>query len=201
MSCMESCNRRRGLTDVIKWIVTSSILIAVIIALRYLLKGKVSLRLQYALWGLVLLRLLIPFSVGSSGFSVMSTVQKVPVVQDAESIRNVDMIEHMTDGSVEGYYPSDFMCDFPTVVAENKTAEEYARMEKVLSFRKVFVKIWLCGVAVLFIAFAASNRQFSTRLHHTRKPLEVKGSALSVPFCRPFARPAGRDCHSVTSVE
>ncbi len=53
----------------IKWIVTSSILIAVIIALRYFLRGKISLQLQYALWGLVLLRLLIPCSIGSSGFS------------------------------------------------------------------------------------------------------------------------------------
>lgn len=165
---------------VIEWIVTSSILIAVIIALRCLLKGKISLRLQYALWGLVLLRLLIPFSIGSSGFSVMNTVQKVPVVQDAESMSSVDQIEHMTDGSVEGYYPSDFMCDFPTVVAENKTAEEYARMEKVLSFREAFIRIWRCGTAVLFIAFAASNGQFSSRLRRTRKPLEVKGSALPV---------------------
>lgn len=164
----------------IKWIVTSSILIAVIITLRHLLKGKISLRLQYALWGLVLLRLLIPFSIGSSGFSVMNLVQKVPVVQDAESISNVDRIEHMTDGSVEGYYPSDFMGDFPTVVAESKTAEEYARMEKVLSFRKAFIPIWLCGAAILFIVFAASNRRFSSRLRRTRKPLEVKGSALPV---------------------
>ena len=164
----------------IEWIVTSSILIAVIIALRHILKGKISLRLQYALWGLVLLRLLVPFSIGSSGFSVMNTVQKVPVVQDAESISNVDRIEHMTDGSVEGYYPSDFTGDFPTVVAESKTAEEYAHMEKVLSFRDAFVQIWLCGAAILFIVFAVSNGRFSSRLRRTRKPLEVKGSALPV---------------------
>lgn len=35
----------------IEWIVTSCILIVVIIVLRYILKGKISLRLQYALWG------------------------------------------------------------------------------------------------------------------------------------------------------
>lgn len=164
----------------IKWIVTSSILIAVVIALRYILKGKISLRLQYALWGLVLLRLLIPFSIGSSGFSVMNTVQRVPVMQDAESISNVDRIVYMTDGSVKGYYPSDFMCDFPTVVAESKTAEEYARMEKVLSLRKAFIQIWLCGVAILFVAFAASNGRFASCLRRTRRPLDVRGSTLPV---------------------
>lgn len=164
----------------IEWIVTSSILIAVIIALRYLLKGKISLRIQYALWGLVLLRLLIPFSIGGSRLSVMNTAEKIPVVQDAKSISNVDQIEHMSNGSVEGYYPSDFMCDFPKVVAESKTAGEYARMEQVLSFREAFIPIWLCGTAVLFIMFAASNGRFSSRLRRTRRPLEVRGSALPI---------------------
>ncbi len=35
-------------------IFTSSVLIAVVIALRFLFKGKISRRLQYAVWGLVL---------------------------------------------------------------------------------------------------------------------------------------------------
>lgn len=43
-----------------EWIVTSSVLIVVVVALRYLLRGRISLRLQYALWGVVLLRLLLP---------------------------------------------------------------------------------------------------------------------------------------------
>ena len=43
-----------------EWIVTSSVLILIIAALRYLLRGRISLRLQYALWAVVLLRLLLP---------------------------------------------------------------------------------------------------------------------------------------------
>lgn len=164
----------------IEWVVTSSILIGVIIALRYLLRGKISLRIQYALWGLVLLRLLIPFNIGGSRLSVMNTAEKIPVVQDAKSISNVDQIEHMSNGSVEGYYPSDFMCDFPKVVAESKTAGEYARMKQVLSFREAFIPIWLCGTVALFIMFAASNGRFSSQLRRTRRPLEVRGSALPI---------------------
>ncbi|MBO5228743.1 MAG: leucine-rich repeat protein, partial [Lachnospiraceae bacterium] len=55
-----------------EWIITSSILILVIVAIRYILKGKISLRLQYALWALVLARLLIPFSIGNSSISVLN---------------------------------------------------------------------------------------------------------------------------------
>lgn len=164
----------------IEWIVTSSILIAVIITLRYLLKGKISLRLQYALWGLVLLRLLIPFSIGSSNLSVMNTAKGISVVQDVESVRGVGSIWHTGIGSVEGYPSYELMPETPVTVAEGKTEAEFARMERTLAFRKAFVLIWLCGVVILFGAFAVSNGQFASRLRRTRKPLEVKGYRLPV---------------------
>ena len=52
------------------WILSSSLLILIIIGLRFLLKGRISFRVQYVLWLIVLLRLLIPFSVGRSPVSV-----------------------------------------------------------------------------------------------------------------------------------
>ena len=52
-----------------QWIVSSSVLILVVIALRYVLRGKLSLRMQYALWLLVLVRLLVPVSFGASDLS------------------------------------------------------------------------------------------------------------------------------------
>jgi beta-lactamase regulating signal transducer with metallopeptidase domain len=164
---------------VIKWIVTASILM-VIIALRHFPKGKISLRLQSALWGLVLLRLLIPFSIGSSGWSVMNTVTKIPVVQDFESVGDIGDIWHTGSGSVEGDPPYEPMPEMSVTAAENKTGAEYARMEKALAFREAFIIIWLCGAAILFIAFAASNGQFSSRLRRIRRWLEVKDSTLPV---------------------
>ena len=53
-----------------EWILSSSILILIVIGLRTLFKGKISLRLQYVIWGLVLLRLLLPVNFGSSRISV-----------------------------------------------------------------------------------------------------------------------------------
>ena len=58
----------------IEWIVSSSALLAVLIVLRHILKGKISLRLQYALWGLALLRLLVPVSFGSTSISVQNAL-------------------------------------------------------------------------------------------------------------------------------
>ena len=58
----------------ISWMITSSVLIAVVLLLRRVLKGRVSQRLQYLLWLPVLVRLLIPFSFGSSKMSVLNTL-------------------------------------------------------------------------------------------------------------------------------
>lgn len=59
------------------WIISSSVLILVIIIIRHLFKGKIRLRLQYALWLLVAVRLLVPVSFGTSIWSVEHLTIKV----------------------------------------------------------------------------------------------------------------------------
>lgn len=53
-------------------LVTSTVLILGIFLLRKLTVGKISMRLRYALWLLVAVRLLVPVSLGTSAFSVMN---------------------------------------------------------------------------------------------------------------------------------
>lgn len=62
----------------IEWMVTSSLLIVTVLLLRRVLRGRISMGLQYALWGLVLLRLLIPGTVASSRVSVMNVLPGEP---------------------------------------------------------------------------------------------------------------------------
>lgn len=58
-------------------LVTSSVLIVVIALLRLVLRGEISQRVQYALWLLVAIRLLVPVSFVSSPVSVMNAVEPV----------------------------------------------------------------------------------------------------------------------------
>ena len=53
-------------------LITSSLLILVLIVLRYLLRGRISPRLQYALWLLVAVRLLVPLSLPGTTLSVLN---------------------------------------------------------------------------------------------------------------------------------
>jgi len=57
-------------------IISSSVLILAVILLRRVLSNKSSLRVRYAMWLLVAIRLLIPFEMGQSSFSVMTFVER-----------------------------------------------------------------------------------------------------------------------------
>ena len=164
----------------IEWVVSSCILILAVIALRYLLRGRISLRLQYALWLLVLARLLIPVSFGSTDISVMSVVEKAPAVQAVESVREVDTIWQAHDGSVEGYPVGPLMPDTPVTVAPSVTNDQFSRMESALTLRKLLLPIWWCGAAVTLLVFLTANLRFAGRLRKSRRPLAVEGAALSV---------------------
>ena len=67
------------------WIVSSCVLILAVIALRALLGKKIRLETRYLLWGLVLLRLLLPFEIGQSAWSVASVMQRAEWTRLSES--------------------------------------------------------------------------------------------------------------------
>ena len=164
----------------IEWVVSSCILILAVIALRYLLRGRISLRLQYALWLLVLARLLIPVSFGSTDISVMSVVEKAPAVQAVESVRDVDTIWQADNGTVEGYPAGPLMPDTPVTVVPSVTNDQFSRMESALTLRKLLLPIWWCGAAVTLLVFLSANLRFAGRLRKSRRPLAVEGAALAV---------------------
>lgn len=55
-----------------EWIVSSSVLIALVIGIRYLFRNKLAMRARYALWLLVAVRLLVPVAFSESYLSVMN---------------------------------------------------------------------------------------------------------------------------------
>lgn len=176
----------------IEWVVSSCILILAVIALRYLLRGRISLRLQYALWLLVLARLLIPVSFGSTDISVMSVVEKAPAVQAVESVRNVDTIWQADNGTVEGYPAGPLMPDTPVTVvtiAPGVTNDQFGRMESALTLRKILLPVWWGGAAVTLLVFLTANLRFAARLRKSRRPLTVEGAALSVYVAQERAVP------------
>ena len=71
---------------ILEVLISSSVLILALALLRILLRGKISPRLQFGLWLLVAVRLLVPVSIGQSAASVMNYVpeqQMAAVLEEA----------------------------------------------------------------------------------------------------------------------
>ena len=163
-----------------EWMITSLVLTALLIALRYLLRGRVSPRLSYALWLLLLVRLLIPVNFGSSAVSVLSAAQKAPAVQAAEQVREVGQIWQAADGTVEGYPAGALMPDTPVTVAREATPQQLRGMENALAARKVLLPLWYLGAGAALAVFLGANLRFARRLRRTRQPLAAEGAKLPV---------------------
>lgn len=166
----------------IEWIVTSSILIAVIITLRRLLKGKISLRLQYALWALVLVRLLVPLSLGNTGFSVLNILPENPaqaVLSAALSIGVPKDADTLPAGSI------DTPGENAAAEAQNETPHDnedtVTNVEAhVTNWAAIAFSVWVTGIAVVGLFLLVSNLRFAARMKKTRHVRKVGACKLLV---------------------
>ena len=69
------------------WFLSSCVLICAILLLRRLLRGRISMRLQYALWLVVLARLLIPGTLFPAPFSLAAVSQQSGLDQAVDNLR------------------------------------------------------------------------------------------------------------------
>ena len=159
-------------------LITSSVLICVIILIRVAFKGKISRRMQYAMWLAVAIRLLVPIPTLNSPISVMNILPKGRLdtgrviwsegteYSDAAESPNYDFA--MTDGidwrkidhqqSIGVYQETD---------SETKVSDG-----REITLHDIIVIIWLSGCMVILTVFAVSNVMFALRL---RKRAEYTG--------------------------
>lgn len=168
----------------IEWTLSSAALILIVIALRYILRGKISLRLQYALWGLVLLRLLLPFSVGSSGISVANVLpDHVP-----ETILSAGIPDgaHTApkDGTPKASIPA--VPDAPSGIPAQSGTETVFQDDapdvsvKVTDWGAITATVWLTGAAVVGLWLLISNLRLARKLKKSRQALACQSYRLPV---------------------
>ncbi|WOO35267.1 M56 family metallopeptidase [Anaerocolumna sp. AGMB13020] len=161
-----------------EWIISSSVLITVVAALRFILRGKISLRLQYALWALVLIRLLIPVSFGASSVSVMNAVPGVL----PETALSTDIPAEAYTPLVEGILPEISSPVTPKNIDVGTNVESYATVvsDHVPDWSFVALVIWLIGLAILGLFLLITNLRFSIRLRNDRCMTDIYGYSLPV---------------------
>lgn len=178
----------------LKWIVSSSILIAAIIVSRYFLKGRVSRRLQYGLWLLAAMRLLIPVSPIQSPLGVGDLLPEIHTERDGENMVdlsdialpvNVRLEEDSRQMSAAGehtYGAADSNAQAVDAQGHCRAGrknitggeEESAHRAK-LGIRAAAGYIWITGTCVLAFWLAAVNGVFRCKVRRSRRPVETPG--------------------------
>ena len=165
----------------IDWILSSSLLILVVVGTRAIFKDKISQRLRYALWALVLLRLLIPVNIGHSVISTANFSASIQNRQAAVSAENRVQNQNGTTPSVrEAVKPE------KGDAAQQNSGEgmETEPSENRLSWReripKIMKSIWIVGAALVGGVFLYSNLCFGARLKRSSR--RIRGVRRGLPI-------------------
>ena len=179
-------------------LLSSSVLIAALLVLRQVFRQKISRRVQYALWGLVLLRLLVPVSLPAVHFSVLSAAEPVVEALDSQSIYLDPAYERAWYAGEAG--DSRYAAAAPyRYAAMAPASQDNARVftdgnhvtHRITYSRQVSLKdflrpIWAAGAGLMALWILASNLRFWLRLRQRRLPLSLPGCR-----CRVFLMEGG----------
>lgn len=179
----------------LEWIITSSLLILLVLLLRRL---PIAPWQRYALWLVVLVRLLVPVQLFSLPASELTLPDVGSAMEDVDlyaiptgmlegvSQEDVDtMLETFQPGDVIHWSSSDmnfydqfsFSYNTGCGVIEEDGVHTYALYA---NLRQALLWIYGTGVLAALLVLIRSNRRFSRQLKQLRRPLEVTGSLLPV---------------------
>ena len=168
----------------IEWIVTSSLLIVIVLLLRRALRGRISMGLQYALWGLVLLRLLIPGTVADSGFSVLNALPREPAAILTGSTTDMDFAgdEKGTVGGVAQPVQPPENQNTPAIEHSQTGPTIPQSPERTWTAGEILRAVWLAGVGAMGLWLFVGNLRFTLRLRRGRVPLPGMRNVYTAAF-------------------
>lgn len=156
-----------------EWFVSSAVLAAVLIGAHYLLRGKISARLQYALWLVLLVRLLLPLSVGKTAVSVANllpeaepaaVIQAEPAaVPPAQAARTPEPSAPAAPVQTPAQ-PVQRPASTPAQTETSSAEPEKPAQKPALSVRKIFMLVWASGAALLGLWFLFCNLRYGRQL-------------------------------------
>ncbi len=185
-----------------EWVLTSSVLIVIVIAVRFIFMGKINPRLQYGLWLIVLLRLLCPIMITDSSFSVLNilevftqkdvekeeaslagdenaaTALETPFVESG--VGNVHEMSNQQQADAL-WNEQDMTRVSESSKSSDVVAENAVQMHKEASSQKrvdislVGKLIWLVGMVVIGVGIVFTNVSFSVRLRRARQYKGTEG--------------------------
>ena len=163
-------------------LISSSVLILILTGARLLFRNKVSRRLQYALWLLVALRLLVPVSFGQSSHSVAALADRLekgskPVQQIQQTLQEpiagpsraelyeqlLNEYQEREDSGTESIPPA----------VRQEIESQVEQQITVPTVKEILTAIWIGGMGVMVLWFLAVNLTFLRRARQGSIPFET----------------------------
>ncbi len=180
----------------IELLITSSLLILAVLAARALLAGRISRRMQYALWGLVLLRLLLPVSLPQSRASVLNALPDTAQVSltrpeefSGETLP-VPVDTETQTSTAETAITGEMQAGLSEIT--NNAASGAQRPEWSLNPAALLPVFWVAGALLTGGELLWANLRFALRLRRERCQLDLAPEAtggLPVYLCHDLASP------------
>lgn len=176
-------------------LITSSVLILIIAALRFFLRGKVSNRVIYALWLLAALRLALPFSIVESSVSIMNIFKRA---SESPAVYNDYTYDNVAEPPIYNIVQENYAV-YPqyTDNAEHIAEPPAVQTKPAPDIKDIVKYIRLGGAAVMLLWFAAVNGAFYFNLRCKREKADIEcrlpvyiADGISSPCIFGLVRPA-----------
>ncbi len=155
----------------VTWALSGAVTVAAVLLLRRLCRGRLSARLGYALWALVLIRLLVPVSFGATDLSLGNWLPDRVAPLAAASVPRMS-----EQAAVERAARDLALTDGPETM---RAAVEGARQSG-LTVAQAAELIWLVGAVGVGVCLVGANVRFALRLRRTRRQMSVTADGLPV---------------------
>ena len=174
-------------------VLSSSVLILLLLCLRPFMKKRFSPVIQYALWGLVVLRLLNPFQLLQSPLSLENLTRREPTpiveVQDRIPFSDSQTVGNSSIG--QNYVPNVGLVPQGTPVVEpsrpssivpdtESTVQMTSPHRPSLTTEQILNSIWLVGCVAMALWFLGVNISFARKAKQEARQVQIPGAILPV---------------------
>ena len=165
----------------LEWIASSCALILAVLLLRRLLRGRIGPGLQYALWLLVLVRLLLPVSFGAARVSVQN------LVRDADERAASQVVTYVNQTAPDPVpsepAPAQSATAQPQYTQSAAAPQPQPEAPLTVTARPVTLLdilrcAWYAGMAAMALWLIATNLAFRARLAKRARRIEYPGCKL-----------------------
>lgn len=171
-------------------LISSTILIAVMILLRALFKNRISRRLQYALWLIVAIRLMVPIQFGTSSISIqhmepekletaITQTTREPITGPSYTVIYSQVAEEYASAGQNVQTPA----------IRHEIEVETAQRITVPTVGQIANMVWFLGAVVMAVWFLFVNLRFRRNLRKNAMKITVPDCDIPVKVCPTLTSP------------